>query len=129
MSVEICGSSESDTRTIDWLANEATARSVMAEVALPEAVEEVAKLTPAGPAGFLPRERFQAKPMTIDKTYQPSEVEGRIYRTWEEAGALRAGRPARGGAEPYSIVIPPPHVTRSLHMGHAPHNTPGTFVA
>jgi hypothetical protein len=44
MSVEICGSSESETRTIDWLANEATASSVMAEVALPlEAVEEVVK--------------------------------------------------------------------------------------
>ena len=33
--------------------------------------------------------------MTIDKTYQSSEVEGRIYRTWEEAGAFRAGRPER----------------------------------
>ncbi len=29
----------------------------------------------------------------IDKTYQPSEVEGRIYRTWEEAGAFKAGDP------------------------------------
>src|SRR5262245_35737375 len=61
--------------------------------------------------------------MMIDKTYQPSEVEGRIYRTWEEAGAFRAGRPARAGAKPYSIVIPPPNVTGSLHMGHALNNT------
>jgi valyl-tRNA synthetase len=61
--------------------------------------------------------------MTIDKTYQPSEVEGRIYRTWEEAGAFRAGRPERAGARPYSIVIPPPNVTGSLHMGHALNNT------
>ena len=61
--------------------------------------------------------------MTIDKTYQPSEVEGRIYRTWEEAGAFRAGRPERAGAKPYSIVIPPPNVTGSLHMGHALNNT------
>jgi valyl-tRNA synthetase len=61
--------------------------------------------------------------MTIDKTYQPSEVEGRIYRTWEEAGAFRAGRPGRAGAKPYSIVIPPPNVTGSLHMGHALNNT------
>ena len=61
--------------------------------------------------------------MTIDKTYQPSEVEGRIYRTWEQAGAFRAGRPERAGAKPYSIVIPPPNVTGSLHMGHALNNT------
>jgi valyl-tRNA synthetase len=61
--------------------------------------------------------------MTIDKTYQPSEVEGRIYRTWEQAGAFRAGRPERASAPPYSIVIPPPNVTGSLHMGHALNNT------
>jgi valyl-tRNA synthetase len=61
--------------------------------------------------------------MTIDKTYQPSEVEGRIYRTWEQAGAFRAGRPERAGAKPYSIVIPPPNVTGSLHMGHALNNS------
>ena len=61
--------------------------------------------------------------MTIDKTYQPSEVEGRIYRTWEQAGAFRAGRPERAGAKAYSIVIPPPNVTGSLHMGHALNNT------
>src|SRR5512141_997833 len=59
----------------------------------------------------------------IDKTYQPSEVEGRIYKTWEQAGAFRAGRPERTGAKPYSIVIPPPNVTGSLHMGHALNNT------
>jgi len=59
----------------------------------------------------------------IDKTYQPSEVEGRIYKTWEAAGAFRAGRPERAGAPPYSIVIPPPNVTGSLHMGHALNNT------
>ncbi len=59
----------------------------------------------------------------IDKTYQPSAVEGRIYQTWEQAGAFRAGRPERARAEPYSIVIPPPNVTGSLHMGHALNNT------
>ena len=61
--------------------------------------------------------------MTIDKTYQPSKVEGRIYRAWEEAGAFRAGRPERVQSAPYSIVIPPPNVTGSLHMGHALNNT------
>ena len=59
----------------------------------------------------------------IDKTYQPFQVEGRIYRAWEEAGAFRAGRAERAQVEPYSIVIPPPNVTGSLHMGHALNNT------
>ena len=61
--------------------------------------------------------------MTIDKTYEPSQFEGRIYRAWEEAGAFRAGRPERVESVPYSIVIPPPNVTGSLHMGHALNNT------
>src|SRR3974377_2455304 len=59
----------------------------------------------------------------IDKTYKPSEVEGRIYRMWEKAGAFRAGRRERAGAGAYSIVIPPPNVTGSLHMCHALNNT------
>jgi len=59
----------------------------------------------------------------IDKTYQPSAVEGRIYAFWEEAGAFRCGRPERRDAKPYCIVIPPPNVTGSLHMGHALNNT------
>src|SRR6476659_4698736 len=59
----------------------------------------------------------------IDKTYQPNEVEGRIYAEWEQAGAFRAGRPERAGAAPYSIVIPPPNVTGRLHVGHALNNT------
>jgi valyl-tRNA synthetase len=61
--------------------------------------------------------------MTIDKTYQPAAVEGRIYAAWEAAGAFRAGRPERAKAAPYCIVIPPPNVTGSLHMGHALNNT------
>jgi valyl-tRNA synthetase len=59
----------------------------------------------------------------IDKTYQPSQVEGRIYAGWEAAGAFRCGRPERRDAQPYCIVIPPPNVTGSLHMGHALNNT------
>src|SRR5262252_6121205 len=59
----------------------------------------------------------------IEKTYQPSEVEGRIYAAWEQAGAFRAGRPECRDAAPYTIVIPPPNVTGSLHMGHALNNT------
>jgi valyl-tRNA synthetase len=59
----------------------------------------------------------------IDKTYQPSEVEGRIAKAWEQADAFKAGRPERASAEAFSIVIPPPNVTGSLHMGHALNNT------
>jgi valyl-tRNA synthetase len=61
--------------------------------------------------------------MTIDKTYQPAAVEGRIYAAWEAADVFRAGRPERAKAPPYCIVIPPPNVTGSLHMGHALNNT------
>ncbi|HXX51744.1 MAG TPA: valine--tRNA ligase [Xanthobacteraceae bacterium] len=59
----------------------------------------------------------------IENRYQPSEVERRIYAAWEAAGAFRAGRPERAKAAPYCMVIPPPNVTGSLHMGHALNNT------
>ncbi|MDA1101072.1 MAG: valine--tRNA ligase [Proteobacteria bacterium] len=61
----------------------------------------------------------------LDKTFVPSEVEGRLYRQWEETGAFSCGAPAGrdGNAIPYAIVIPPPNVTGSLHMGHALNNT------
>src|SRR6202171_2206442 len=59
----------------------------------------------------------------IEKTYQPGAVESRIYEAWEKAEAFSAGRPERAKAEPYCIVIPPPNVTGSLHMGHALNNT------
>ena len=59
----------------------------------------------------------------LDKTYQPQNIEGEIYRRWESADAFAAGRPDRTGARPFAIVIPPPNVTGSLHMGHALNNT------
>uniref|UniRef100_E6VKA0 Valine--tRNA ligase n=1 Tax=Rhodopseudomonas palustris (strain DX-1) TaxID=652103 RepID=E6VKA0_RHOPX len=59
----------------------------------------------------------------IEKTYQPADIEARISRAWEDAEAFKAGRPDRCDAVPYSIVIPPPNVTGSLHMGHALNNT------
>ncbi|MHB2204999.1 valine--tRNA ligase [Methylobacterium sp. CM6257] len=59
----------------------------------------------------------------MDKTFEPASVEARISAAWDEAGAFRAGRPERAGASPYCIVIPPPNVTGSLHMGHALNNT------
>jgi valyl-tRNA synthetase len=59
----------------------------------------------------------------IEKNYQPADIEGRMSRLWEEAGAFKAGRPERRDAQPFTIVIPPPNVTGSLHMGHALNNT------
>ena len=59
----------------------------------------------------------------IEKTYDAAQVEPRIANLWDEAGASRAGAGARPGAEAYSIVIPPPNVTGSLHIGHALNNT------
>ncbi|MBK6278860.1 MAG: valine--tRNA ligase [Gammaproteobacteria bacterium] len=51
----------------------------------------------------------------MDKTYSPDEIEGRWYAQWEQRGYFRPS----GAATPYCIVIPPPNVTGSLHMGHA----------
>ncbi len=59
----------------------------------------------------------------LEKTFDPAGVEERLYDAWEEAGAFKAGAGADAGAETYSIVIPPPNVTGSLHMGHALNNT------
>src|SRR5664279_2698184 len=59
----------------------------------------------------------------IDKNYQPADIEGRMSLIWEDSRAFSAGRPERRDASPYSIVIPPPNVTGSLHMGHALNNT------
>jgi valyl-tRNA synthetase len=59
----------------------------------------------------------------LDKTYQPQQIEGDIYRAWQKASAFAAGRAERAQAKPFAIVIPPPNVTGSLHMGHALNNT------
>ena len=55
--------------------------------------------------------------LRLDKTYDPKSVESRWYRTWTERGYFHAS-PSDPG-QPYSIVIPPPNVTGSLHVGHA----------
>ena len=59
----------------------------------------------------------------LEKTYEAAAVEPRISAAWDEAKAFAAGAGAQPGAAPYSIVIPPPNVTGSLHMGHALNNT------
>jgi valyl-tRNA synthetase len=55
--------------------------------------------------------------LRLDKTYDPKAVEARWYRTWTERGYFHASISHPG--QPYSIVIPPPNVTGSLHVGHA----------
>ncbi|HEX2099928.1 MAG TPA: valine--tRNA ligase, partial [Candidatus Synoicihabitans sp.] len=59
----------------------------------------------------------------LDKTYDAASVEPKIREAWERAGAFRARAGAAPGAPSFSIVIPPPNVTGSLHMGHALNNT------
>ena len=56
------------------------------------------------------------------KAYQPAEVEPAVYQRWLEADAFApdgAGSRARATTEPFTIIMPPPHVTGSLHLGHA----------
>ncbi|MDB5547183.1 MAG: valyl-tRNA synthetase [Tardiphaga sp.] len=62
-------------------------------------------------------------PVMIEKTYQPADIEARMAAAWEAEGAFKAGRPERRDAEPFTIMIPPPNVTGSLHIGHALNNT------
>ncbi len=59
----------------------------------------------------------------LEKTYSPAEIEARVHTDWERAEAFKAGRADRAKAETYCIVIPPPNVTGSLHIGHALNNT------
>jgi valyl-tRNA synthetase len=57
------------------------------------------------------------QPTEIPPQYAPAEVEGRRYQLWEERGLFTAD--AAAAAPPFSIVIPPPNVTGTLHIGHA----------
>tara|TARA_Y100000588_G_scaffold115613_1_gene126655 strand:- start:500 stop:3151 length:2652 start_codon:yes stop_codon:yes gene_type:complete len=57
----------------------------------------------------------------LDKTYRPDAVETTHYERWNASGAFACGQ--NKNAEPYTIVIPPPNVTGSLHIGHALNNT------
>ena len=57
----------------------------------------------------------------LDKTFTPAEMEARLYEAWEKGGYFKPGRKPK--AKAYTIVIPPPNVTGSLHMGHALNNT------
>ncbi len=59
--------------------------------------------------------------MEMSKTYNPSEFEDRIYKTWEKEGYFKAK--VDPSKLPFTIVIPPPNITGQLHMGHALNNT------
>ncbi|GAB5448156.1 valine--tRNA ligase [Gymnodinialimonas sp.] len=59
----------------------------------------------------------------MEKTFNAAEAEARIYAAWDQSGAFKAGANAKPGAEPFSIMIPPPNVTGVLHVGHAFNNT------
>ncbi|WP_420933796.1 valine--tRNA ligase [Alteromonas sp. A081] len=50
----------------------------------------------------------------MDKTFEPQSIEQQCYQKWEEAGLFKAS----GSGDPYCILLPPPNVTGSLHMGH-----------
>jgi len=55
----------------------------------------------------------------LSKTYSPSEVEWRIYKLWEKSNFFNPDKLPERHKTPFSIVIPPPNITGSLHMGHA----------
>ena len=57
----------------------------------------------------------------LNKHFIPAEIEPRLYEAWEASGVFRANQAPDG--DPFCIVIPPPNVTGSLHMGHALNNT------
>lgn len=59
----------------------------------------------------------------LEKTFEAADVEPRIAKAWEDARAFAAGAGKKPGKDTFTIVIPPPNVTGSLHMGHALNNT------
>ena len=61
--------------------------------------------------------------MGMSKNFSPTKSEREIFEKWEKSGAFRAGANAKLGAQSFCIMIPPPNVTGSLHMGHAFNNT------
>ena len=61
--------------------------------------------------------------MPMEKTFNAAEAEARISQAWADAKAFVAGANAKPGHPAFSIMIPPPNVTGSLHMGHAFNNT------
>ncbi len=61
--------------------------------------------------------------MAMEKNFDASTAETRLYEAWEKAGCFKAGANAKPEASSFCIMIPPPNVTGVLHMGHAFNNT------
>jgi valyl-tRNA synthetase len=99
---------------------ERTARLTAQELKAQEMKEALAA-EPVHPGHPVPavraatREEETPAPAEIDKVYNPHEIEQPLYERWEKKGYFR---PAKQG-KPYCIMLPPPNVTGSLHMGHA----------
>ena len=62
-------------------------------------------------------EIYKPESSEMAKTWNPQEVEDKLYREWEENGYFTAHR--EEGKKPFTIVMPPPNITGQLHMGHA----------
>jgi valyl-tRNA synthetase len=56
---------------------------------------------------------------TLEKAYEPKDIEAKWYPRWQEAGVFQAHAPSKPGEKTFTIVMPPPNITGSLHMGHA----------
>src|SRR5579871_1060197 len=67
------------------------------------------------PASCRPTRRHQESPGPMEKAYEPRGMEGRWYETWEQHGWFAP----KASGTPYCILLPPPNVTGTLHMGHA----------
>ena len=73
--------------------------------------EETSETAPPGGIEMAPAEGSE-----MNSAYEPGMVEARIYEAWEQSGAFRPNRP---GADPFTIIQPPPNLTGELHVGHA----------
>jgi valyl-tRNA synthetase len=56
--------------------------------------------------------------ISVKPTYEPQQIEQHWYKTWEQAGYFKPSGPGDKSGEPYCIMLPPPNVTGTLHMGH-----------
>jgi valyl-tRNA synthetase len=73
--------------------------------------------------GYGTAKQTQGVQMPMEKNFNAAEAEARISKAWIDTKAFAAGANARPGGKPFCVMIPPPNVTGSLHMGHAFNNT------
>jgi len=86
--------------------------AVEAKAAMREATATVASIMPGFSASTAPSD------MTLAKSFEPAAIEGRWYSAWEKNGYFQAGLD-ESNPERFCILLPPPNVTGTLHMGHA----------